>query len=385
VFPPSTEVGGRRWNKFAKAIYKLGGEVTVISSDMGMPNSKNLQLPDYIKSHQLIKNKYPEVLSTAPQSILDKIKYRLALSKVKKTSNGNYYDRGIFAESELYALLKNTLNDKPYDKVIVTGAPFSILYYLSLWKNEFGYQLICDIRDPWTFGDSYGINNLEKLRFEEEGRRESLVFENCNMVTVPNQMMRAVYIDKYAKYKSKIKVLPHGFDENEFKNLGNVLKVGFDNWLYGGTLYSECKDWYHKLFTFVDSQQQLSMDVYGRTNPEIQQSYQSVNFREIVNPQEFNEISNQKDCFIWIFPERFKDYLSTKLFELIRCRIPIVYIGFEGAFSEFILENDLGVFVNKELFLKDVNQINISLKKLKYNMEFPIEDYTTDNIIASIL
>jgi len=385
VFPPSIEVGGRRWDKFARAIYRNGGSVTILSSDMGIPNTLIGNKPNYIKSHHIIKNKYPEILNTSPTTIPDKIKYRLALKKVKRSTTGNYYDRGIYAKQDFLEGLKGILDQDQIDTVVVTGAPFSLLYFVSLLKDDFNFRLISDIRDPWTFGGSYGIGKIEKSRLLEENRREKLVFEQSDIITLPNESMRYIYQDKYKTNAHKTKVLLHGYDEQEFKNILPNTKKSYIKWVYGGTLYEDCLETYQKLFQYVGNHEFISLDVYGRNSLSINESYMSVAFKDLLNPSAFNTVCCKMDCFIWVFPEKFRNYLSTKLFELIRCRIPIVYIGFEGDFSHFIEKNNLGVFIIENEFLENIDIVEVKLKELCYNSTFPIQDYSIDEIIKAIL
>lgn len=386
VFPPSKEVGGRRWSKFAKSLNDLGFEVHLITSNMGIEKLKELEIPNYISSYKIIQNKYPEILNNYPKSIFEKIQYRIALKKVKRKSIGNYYDRGVFCEKELYELIKVYLNNFIFEKVIVTGAPFSLLYYTSLWKKEFNYNLICDIRDPWTYGESYSFQMMSDERKKEELKRESIVFKESDMITLPNEDMLERYSLIYPSEKHKIKVLLHGYDDNEFKNFENNIQIVPNNWIYGGTLYSESKDIYNYIFDYLNASKKIRLHIYSRGNPSfIEKKYDRIKFFPIVSPKEFHFLCLKASVFLWVFPEKFKDYLSTKLFELIRCKIPILYIGYKGKFSEFIEENRLGVFIEVNNLESELNSVLDRLLELEYNNSYPIENFSTLNVIKKNL
>lgn len=384
IFPPSKEVGGRRWSKFAKSLNELGIEVHLITSNMGFEKNKVIEIPKYIASYKIIQNKYPEILNKTPKSIFNKIHYRTSLYKVKKISNGNYYDRGIYSEKELYSLVKEYLNNYDFEKVIVTGAPFSLLYYISKWKKEFNYFLVCDIRDPWTYGESYGIQMMSDLRKKEELRRESIVFHESDMITIPNKDMAEKYSILYPLQKHKIKVLLHGYDESEFENIENVSRIK-NKWIYGGTLYPESYEIYKYVFNYLNNSKKIDLEIYSRNNLNFIKEYEKVKFYPIVSPKEFNLLCHNSSFFLWVFPEKFKDYLSTKLFELIRCRIPIIYIGYKGVFSKFIVENRLGVFIEVINYKKEINSVFDNLSKFEYNKNYPIEKYSTLNVIKTII
>ena len=386
VFPPSKEVGGRRWSKFAKSLNDLGFEVHLITSNMGIEKLKELEIPNYISSFKIIQNKYPEILNNYPKSIIEKIQYRIALKKVKRKSIGNYYDRGVFCEKELYKLIKFYLNNYFFEKVIVTGAPFSLLYFMSKWKREFNYNLLCDIRDPWTYGESYSFQMMSDKRKIEELKRESIVFKESDMITLPNEDMSERYSELYPSEKHKIKVLFHGYDENEFINFENNIQIVPNNWIYGGTLYSESKDIYNYIFDYLNTSKKIKLDIYSRSNASfIEKKYDRIKFYPIVSPKEFNLLCLKSSVFLWVFPEKFKDYLSTKLFELIRCRIPILYIGNKGSFSQFIEENSLGVFIDESHLFNEIELVFEKLNRLKYNINFPIQNYTTLSLIKTIV
>ena len=174
-------------------------------------------IPKYISSN--IENRYPKVFKLLPNSIFRKISYRIALFKVKRKTNGNYYDRGIFCEKELYQILKIKLKTSNYKRVIVTGPPFSLLYYLSKWKDEFNYFLVSDMRDPWINGESYDIKNLSASRLKEEKRREQLVLAKSDIISVPSITMKQDFQREHHSYYSKVIVLPHGYSENEFSKV----------------------------------------------------------------------------------------------------------------------------------------------------------------------
>jgi hypothetical protein len=386
AFHPSKKVGARRWSKFSKEMTSQGYSLDLITfSDKNVITS-SYDSSKYISSKTILKNRYPKVLNDYPHSIFRKISYRIALFKVKRKTNGNFYDRGIFCEKELYQILKIKLKTSNYERVIVTAPPFSLLYYLSKWKDEFNYLLVSDMRDPWINGESYGIKNLSTSRLKEEMRREELVFAKSDIISVPGIIIKQDFKRKYPNYFSKVLVLPHGYSESEFSKVYKRNDQETQKWIYGGTLYPESFEIYKKVFRFVEKNNEiLNLDLYTRQNYMNLRNYKGVNFKEFIGSKEFNIVCQESNAFLWCFPEKFKDFFTTKLYELIRCKIPIIYIGYQGQFSQFLKKNRLGIFIEAKNLEKDLQSIEEIVSELDYNHKFPIENYEIGNLINMIL
>ena len=70
---------------------------------------------------------------------------------------------------------------------------------------------------------------------------------------------------------------------------------------------------------------------------------------------------------------------------MIRCKIPIIYVGYQGQFSQFLKKNRLGIFIESKNLEKDLQFIEKNMSELDYNHEFPIENYEIGNLINKIL
>ena len=386
AFIPSNEVGARRWSKFSKEIISQGYSLDLITFYHKNEITTSYDSSKYISSKTILQNRYPEVLYDYPLTFFRKISYRIAMFIVKRKTNGNYYDKGIFCEKELYQILKIKLKTSNYERVIVTGAPFSLLYYLSKWKDEFNYFLVSDIRDPWINGDSYGIKSLSASRLKEEMRREALVLAKSDIISVPGIIMKQDFKSKYPKYFSKVLVLPHGYSESEFPKVYKRNNQETIKWVYGGTLYPESFETYNILFRFVEkNNEKLNLDLYSRKTAMNLRNFKGVNFKEFIGSKEFNIVCQESNAFLWCFPEKFKDFFTTKLYELIRCKIPIIYVGYQGQFSQFLKKNRLGIFIESKNLEKDLQFIEKNMSELDYNHEFPIENYEIGNLINKIL
>ena len=68
----------------------------------------------------------------------------------------------------IFAVLSILILEEKINIIIVSGAPFTLLYYSTLLKKKFSIKLISDIRDPWTWGSGYGMTLLTKPRKKKE-------------------------------------------------------------------------------------------------------------------------------------------------------------------------------------------------------------------------
>ena len=91
TFPPYNGIGGRRWAKFAKYLEHDNCDVSVIAAKKQdtsqSPWTKDIS--SYQDNINYLDADYPLILQSNPKSILQKIRYRLALFYVKLFLKGN--------------------------------------------------------------------------------------------------------------------------------------------------------------------------------------------------------------------------------------------------------------------------------------------------------
>lgn len=390
---PSNHIGARRWMKFSRELIDMEHEVHLISSDYGQDHAENTDLDFHATAY--LKNGYPVALTEIPQNLVQKLKYKKGLKKVKSQTDANYYDRGIFITHELRALVTKMLEATTFDLVIASGGPFSCVYAISECLSEDNHRhikFLVDFRDPWTWGENFGIKNIASTRREIEEKREYEVCQRADIITVPMPKMMEDIIGYYPEVANKVHPLFHGYSIHEFDGLtakysenGNQENLKF---IYGGTIYDELREQFTSIFNWINSEKLISqLSVYAREPEKLSWvEGNKIEVKYVLATNEFLSELNSFDWFLWVFPERYKDYLSTKLFEIIRLRLPILYFGYPGDFSRFIEENRLGVFFNiSELQQIEPQFLKAELTKLDYNTTFDIEQFSTHKLIAELL
>jgi len=390
TFPPAPGVGGRRWAKFAKYLLKSGFDVFVFTSKYSgkehslWSNDVNEKLKIYY-----YKNSYPSVLSKIEMGFYSKLIYRLCLVILKVLSTGNYYDRTIFLKRQFIGKITEKIWSENINNLIISGAPFNLLYYGALIKEKNNQiNLIADFRDPWTWGQNYGIANISKKRFKKEKQKESFVLTKADYVLVPTIIMKVKLVEYYPQFENKIKVIEHGFEENLFtqkwkKPLNENVRLA-----YIGEIYNNIGCYFKEISSVISEYDlKIKIDFYSTSKKYLElfskkQVQNKVDYLDLVEPQVLFEKLKMYDYVLIIHPKYGKDNISTKFHEIIHFGIPIIYIGERGLTSEFIEKNDFGVYLSFDKIKDFFININSSLH-LKPNHEI-IKKFSLENITKKL-
>jgi hypothetical protein len=368
TFPPSRQIGGRRWAKFSQHLRRLGHDVTVICANDPIDKSY------YDKEFSGIEVKvlpkcYPEWLTGNTNTFIEKLLYFVYTKFLSLLTSQNLFDRGYAWKKPMLKQLEIIHERKPIDVLIVTGAPFSLLYYGAVFKkrhNDVWY--VADWRDPWTWGSYYGIPKLSPKKKEFQVFSERAAVEACDMMVCPTQNMLDVLSSLYPACSKKAYLLPHAYEPDRFPSVPeNINKEGF---IYGGTLYNGIESYIKKLAAIVKENPNsgFKWDIYtGTPYPLLDTLFDRtiVHKHGLVPEEELFKKICVASAYLAIFPETDKDLVSTKFFEIIYAGTPILYIGEEGEVSRFVRENKVGVHILPE---------NMELELPKYlNGEVPFE------------
>lgn len=393
-FPPYPGIGGRRWAKLTKYIAKNDYTIHVICSKNPFKT-----ISSYIKDVQSnnillypLPLRYPSVILNSPKSIIDKILYRFFLSYLKFAVKGNYYDKAIFWEKQLLNLVIELKERFDVKNIIVSGAPFSLLYYIAKFKKELeGVNLIGDIRDPWTWGSGYGIQTLSKKRFLFEVNMQELVLKEYHKIFLPVSSMYDYLKKIYPEYAYKYVLLPNGYDAqdiilNDIK--AKYVSKGIIKMILYGTLYENAHKEFELIASYIRANEKYELHIYTEDFKyiDIFRKYGLLSTRVFYNSplhtvQLFQEL-NQCDYVLMIHPNNPESNgVSTKFYEVIAARIPILFIGYDEVIINFLEENKLGLAVN----LNYMNQISVDLFGYSYNSSFDIDRYSFENLVNDIV
>ena len=389
TFPPSPSIGGRRWAKFAKYLNRVGHDVIVLASDLdkggSSPWSKDIAELKSAGKVEYLENGYPEVLDIYPEKLLDKLKYRMALSKVKKKVKGNYYDRSAFWQKELFTRLKEKL-EEGYDTVIATGAPFQYLYYLSETISHYpNVNFIADIRDPWANNKTaYGFDSLSDKRQKEVLNFEEKVMSRFDhVVTVYDATTQ--YFSGVSQGKAKFHTIPNGYDQEDFDNLDFPAKAKAEKikFVLTGSLYDAAL---HIFKSFIDSLKELKKDhlevfnsfefnFFGRTNRSYDPYFQDDDLKKtlfhhgLIPIEEVYSHIHEADVCLLFLTDDMNYSKSTKFFEYIAQRRKIAVFSTPGETGKEVAKKNIGYAMNPGDMVLEFIKI--------------YEDYQNDNLKIS--
>ena len=261
-FPPNDGIGGRRWAKMAKWLLKSGHEIHVIKSKskVGSQNSAWLSDVESDDIHIYEVNTYLSVkwLYSIGNKFSDKLKHKFAAIYLTFFSNGTIYDKAIGKERDVVKLASKIIELNKIENLIVTGAPFNLIYYAAKIKLEFPKLFVlADYRDPWLNAVNYGMQNLSAKNKLAEQNKQNLVFETIDVITAPNSFLldeiKATYTGSNLTKASFVE-LPHAYDEDDFLNSdklkndsSHVIKI-----VYAGSIYLGAKSYLEEFINQIN-------------------------------------------------------------------------------------------------------------------------------------
>ncbi len=357
TFPPSKEIGGRRWAKFSQHLARYGHDVTVICTGSSVGKEwYEKEFPGI--QFKLLPKCYHEWLTGITRSFTEKLLYRIYTRIWNPLTKQNLFDKGYAWKSKMLNALEDTHSRKQIDVMVVTGAPFSLLVYGAEFKAKHKeIQYVGDLRDPWTWGSYYGIPTLSSRKKNFQEISEYKTMAACDMVCYPTEHMGEVLKKKYAEFSAKLYLLPHAFDPEKFPKISNdVKRQGF---IYGGTLYDGIEDYIRELGEIVKRNpgSGFKWDIFTGTNyPLINADFASgsISLHPLIPEDQLFKKMTVSAAYLAFFPRADKDLVSTKFFEIIYSQTPIVYIGEEGEVGKFVRENRLGVHILPENMERDL-------------------------------
>lgn len=347
TFPPSASIGGRRWAYLAKELNK-NNDIKVITSDF-KEEKENCPWGEVIDSYKnniyYLKHQTPfHRLNIKPKNILGKLRYRYSLYLGKKKNPYAVYDRSLYFAHDSYLKAKELITKNKIQNILVTGGPFYLVYVTSQLKIDFGNKInfIVDLRDPWT--ENYRTKELTDTYLKQQRLQNEIVFKRMDRLFVPYKVMQKNILNIWPNIKNKISILPHGFDEDLFKNK-SFENNNLNKWYYAGTSYSD-----------MELEYQIIEDLLIKTNSELSfYSFTQPKYN-IIECKNFkykglktqNEILNETSGFgvaLLLTPNFNKDFKTSKFFELLRTGKFLLYIGLKGVVSDFVKENKIGYVI----------------------------------------
>lgn len=336
-FPPYGKVASRRWTLFARQLINQAANVKVISSRGLLKESPwSANGIDVV----YLKDNYPVVLNSTLKSIFSKVLYRVWVAYIKLKFKGHPFDKGQFWLENVRKYISQ--NKFEQDTVfILTGAPFS-LFRLGESIKEKGFRYILDYRDPSTWNNAYGFNQLSDERQKYEIESEKIAGKGAFKVTFADFEMMNQYADIYPEFADKCIVLPHPLDKLSISDKWK--KNGYDsnriNLVYAGTLYDGCLYQFKELINWLEFNANFYLTIFTHKElippsliPLLDKASR-INVKEAISAKEIYKVLQNYDLSIIIQSDEKKDYLTTKFVDLVYFEIPTVVHCSKGVLTE---------------------------------------------------
>lgn len=398
VFPPYPGIGGRRWAKFAKYLSRKNYNVHVICAQNPFEEtslwSQDVNENPHIHIHSL-PIKYPAVLLKNKLSFAEKILYRWSVFKLRLIYKGNIYDRALAWEKQLDKKIKALVKTENITQVIVTGAPFHLMYYTAKIVAQLpGVKLLADFRDPWTNGFLYGIKGLPPENRAVELKMEEEVVRKAGIVAAPAQEILNDLAAKHRQPKEKFVLLPHGFDPDDFPAvLPSKPKNGKIRGAFVGSVYDGIEPVMERLFRLIRHTKKpvsFQLDFYSKDFPRLhaaihEENLEMIHFHQpLAAPAIFEKLATC-DFALIMFSEPYKDFISTKFYELFYLKLPLLYIGPEGEVSRFIQKYNIGEWLPPEKLETDFFTTMQKTVAKTYSASFDRNVYSMEHVSEQLI
>ncbi len=399
-FPPNQGIGGRRWAKLAKQLAHEGFIVQVIKADAVKGNVKSTWADDAMHPHihvHSLPRTYPQILSHPKSDLLSKIRYRLAKREIEKTEPGTIYDISIGWNKVMNPCAESLIEQHEIVNVIATGAPWNVLKYAASLKEKFPHlNLIIDYRDPWMNARNYGMQGLSVARKKAEEAKQSFVLQHANVVLSPYDYLTQE-LKEFAETRNLkgalFNVLTHFYDPQDIPAQEALVDNNKAVIVYGGDLYLEMDEQLNQLRNQLSYLKNNRNDLYAKvevkiftSNPNYEKfvGLDVVKMHKSIGKKIFQELADANFALIMLSPSKRNDR-TTKFFEYLPLRKPLLIISDEGSVTRFVQENNLGVIMSKDEKALEAVLDNHFNGSIQINSNFDIAPYTLQGAAQQLL
>lgn len=393
VFPPYYGIGGRRWAMHASELADSGYVIHVITANN--PFKKVSLWNERVKNNKniiihTVESPFPVVLLKQNLTLTEKVLYKCWTWFLSLKIKSNFLDRSILWNKDMLKKAEELIAKNEITKVICTGGPFSAMYSATFLKKKFkNIFLLNDLRDPWTWAPNWGYANLEKKRMAIEQEMESSMIKNSDLVSIPTSAMKAYLDDKYPTEKNKIVLIPHVFDEKDVrpkeKTATKQLRL-----VFYGAIYEGIETVFENVFSAISQNNNITLTVFSDSVPKIKPLFDKYTCSRIlsqptVEPVKLFSKFNEFDAVLMINPAYNKENISTKFYEIIYSRTPILLISDKGEATDFVTKNKLGKSVTPGEEIEFLTAVKTSEIISDYNNTYDVSQFSLKTVTKRII
>lgn len=390
-FPPFNRVGGRRWAKHTKYLNRIGLNTYVLTGEFTNTSSAwDDDIEEYkekITRVNRVEKSKPFFKTKLPINFIEKLKWKTSLISWRVNKNflkGNFNDISINCSDSFFASADELIKKNKIDIVLLSVGPFSyskiILQLKAIHPNV---KFVIDYRDKWE--DGFLDLNEQQIKFETQ--QQINILNNVDLVLTVNENIS----ENIKRINSRVKVytLPHCVDDDFFN-----LKVQNENksapkkekFIYGGELYNGLET---EVKTFIDFFERYKSKVKKNCEATFYLSYPTysnllngdgIKVSELLTKEHYIIQLKESDFILLFRPNWSAEAFSSKFFEILCLRKPILYFGNEGAVSEFLIKNKLGYHIRSQNLNESIEEI-LNNKETKHipNLSYDLSKHTFEH------
>ena len=379
-FPPSGGAGVQRWLKTINYLPQSGVEPIVLTVDPAMASYPQIDeslcndVPSGIKIYRThtreILSLYKKVSpkNEVPYGGFANEPHPNLIQKISRFIRGNFFLPDPRRGWNKYALAKarEIIETEAIETIITTSPPHSTqLIGLELKRLYPQLKWVADLRDPWT--DIYYNQDLYPTRWAKKRnlRYERSVLLGADQIITVSEECRRLFAAK-ADVAEKIAVVPNGYDEKDFFQLGvrseelgvtslaNNLKI----LSYIGVMAPQYD--LEPLKSLVQGRNDILLRLVGVVSDEIRKEIESwgvqTEFISYVSHRKAIEYMQASDALLLFIPNvaNNEGILTGKLFEYLAAGRKILLFGpMNGDAMRLINECEAGECYSENFSLND--------------------------------
>lgn len=344
----------------------MGNPIRVLAGNFNGRSPWDKDINEYsegITRVDLLIEKQPYHLQKLPVNWREKLLWKTSLliwEWKKKRLTGNYRDASrINTEAFYQKAIELILNECPAIVILSVG-PFAYSSLLIRLREQFpSISYVLDYRDYWE-DDFIG---LTKAQIEFETAEQQEVIKSIDLILCPNEEMK-IY---YSKFGKPVHVLPHCIDEEDIANIVTVNRLGVNlkrntiHLIYGGAFYSGLTEVLKEITDFISilsKQRVVNASFYVSVKGyEEQLNHPAIKREGFIELDDYFKRVVEADYVLLVLPVQRRNAKSSKFYELVALKKPILYFGPEGEVSDFIIKHNLGYHIKRDLFKQQVEEI----------------------------
>ncbi len=226
-----------------------------------------------------------------------------------------------------------------------------------------------------------------------ETELQTKVISATDLILSPNAEMQKYFADNFKKHSY---CLPHCYDDADISGTASLTKAvsGNINLIYGGAFYAGIEENISLIKQFIDilsDSKTVRADFYVSIKGfEKELAHPSIKRSDYIDSEEYFGRVKNADLAILILPPNRVNAMSSKFYELVALRKPILYFGLEGSVSEFLIKHRLGFHITRQNMKEQAQSVvsNMSgpqVPDLKYNIESHTFSHQTKLLIDTLL